>query len=312
MKRFSPLAALVVCLASASAHTPALAQQHLPSAQPVVAAPAPEIAHPALWKVADGDTTIYLFGTIHLLPKNIDWLDGPIAAALDSSAELVTELPETAEGEASATVLRYGVLPPGRSLRGLLTPKELTKYRRAMAGLDLPEATFDRFKPWYAAVVMATLPLQKKGFNVAHGVEAELSDRAAALHHSRAGLETMDFQLGLFDKLPVAVQKRYLLDVIDELPKLDGEVAAMIGAWKNGDPARLARLLNASEDDPQMVTELLTNRNRNWARWIEARLARPSSVPGSVFVAVGAGHLGGKGGVPDLLARAGYKVTRVQ
>ena len=127
------LFALALCLGS----VPALAQQHLPTPQPVAVVAAPEIAHPALWKVADGDTTIYLFGTIHLLPKNIDWLDGPIAAALDSSAELVTELPETAEGEASATVLRYGVLPPGRSLRGLLTPKELTKYRRAMWSLSL-------------------------------------------------------------------------------------------------------------------------------------------------------------------------------
>ena len=37
---------------------------------------APAVPGPALWKVADKDTTIYLFGTVHALPKDVPWMRG--------------------------------------------------------------------------------------------------------------------------------------------------------------------------------------------------------------------------------------------
>ncbi len=283
-------------------------QQHHPAPQPVEVAAETRIAAPALWKVADKDTTIYLFGTIHLLPRGIDWYHGPVAQAFSSADELVTEIPDGAEAEAPALVMQHGMLPKGESLRALMTAEERAQYEAAMAGLGLPAAAFDSYKPWYAAVALATLPLMREGYDPAHGVEAELSARNKALGRPRAGLETLAFQLSLFDDFPAAVQKQYLFEVIGALPGLKDDIGAMIDAWASGNAPKLAELMNSEEDNPAMKEALIASRNRTWAAWIRQRLDRP----GTVFIAVGAGHLGGDGSVQDQLAKAGIRSQRVQ
>lgn len=277
-------------------------------AQPVAPAPAAQNADPALWKVADEDTTIYLFGTIHMLPRGLDWFDGPLATAFEQSGELVTEIPEENEAASQAVLLKHGLLPQGQTLRGSMTKPELAKFDATLAKLGVPVTAFDRFRPWYAAVVIATLPLQREGFDLEHGVESELAARAKDRAVPRSGLETLDYQLGLFAAFPPKVQKKYLFEVIDALPTLNSDVKAMVEAWRTGDAKRLADMMNAEEDDPAMVAALLTNRNKAWAAWVRGRLDKP----GTVFVAVGAGHLGGKGSVQEQLANAGIAVTRVQ
>ncbi|MDE2435073.1 MAG: TraB/GumN family protein [Sphingomonadales bacterium] len=317
MKRHSVLAGACAIVALFFGPVPLAARQVQPppaAAAPSRAAPAAVeasadmLAHPALWKVADEDTTIYLFGTIHLLPKGIDWFSGPLAQAFTQSGELVTEIPEYADTETALAVMKHGMLPPGQSLRATMTKRERARFGGAMRQLGLAEEAFDRFRPWYAAVIMATLPLQRRGYDLQNGVETQLSERNKALAHPRSGLETLEYQLGLFDTLSPKVQKRYLFEIIDSLPTLDKEVQGMVASWSKGDAAALADLLNAQQDDPAMVKALLYNRNKTWAAWIRNRLARP----GTVFIAVGAGHLGGKGSVQDELAKVGIASTRVQ
>ena len=287
---------------------PVAAQQSLPRPQPVQAVPLAEDVHPALWQVSDADTTIYLFGTIHLLPKGLDWFKGPLAQAFASADELVTEIPDIDPETTRAVLMKRGILPPGQSLRAQMTLRERARFERTLAGFGLPADAFDRFKPWYAAVVLTTLPLQRKGYSLENGVEADLAARNQALGRPRLGLETLDYQLSLFDGFPAQVQRRYLFEVIDALPDIDKDVGEMVEAWRTGDAAKLAELMNAEEDDPVMIEALLTNRNKAWAKWIKARLARP----GTAFVAVGAGHLGGKGSVQEQLQALGVKSARVQ
>lgn len=285
--------------------------QRLSLALAVLLAPVPlaaQPATPALWKVADADTTIYLFGTIHLLPKDIEWYTPQLAQAVDASAELVTEIPEIDPNQTTVAVIKYGMLPPGQSLRALMTKREKVKFAAAMKRLGLPAETFDRFRPWYAAVVMATLPLQRQGYDLQNGVEAQLGERTKARGIARSGLETLDYQLGLFGAFDAKVQKRYLFEVVDSLPTLDKQVQEMVGAWSKGDAPALAAMLNAEQDDPAMLKVLLLDRNKAWAQWIKTRMDRP----GTVFIAVGAGHLGGKGSVQDELALAGIPSARVQ
>lgn len=284
------------------------AQQHFPTPQPVEAVPAPRIATPALWKLSDKDTTIYLFGTIHLLPKGIDWYHGPIVNAFARADEFVTEIPDGGESEAPALIMEHGMLAQGQSLRALMTPAEREKFEAAMTGLGLPPAAFDSYKPWYAAVALATLPLVREGYDPAHGVEAELAQRNTAAGRPRIGLETLAFQLSLFDRFSPEVQKQYLFEVVDALPRLHEEIGGMVDAWASGDAAGLARQMNSEEDNPEMKEALITARNKTWAGWIEQRLKRP----GVVFIAVGAGHLGGAGSVQDQLGKDGIKVERVQ
>lgn len=299
----TPLAALALlgpaAIAQQSHHTP----------QKVEAVPATAVlATPALWKVSDADTTIYLFGTIHLLPEGIQWYNGPVAKAFEQSQMLVTEIPEVDGAETVSLMLKHGTLPAGQSLRGLMTVEEKAKYDGAMTSLSLPPAAFDRYKPWFAAMALAIIPLQRKGYALDNGVEAQIDKRNKALGRPRIGLETLDFQLGIFNGFAPEVQKTYLFGVIDALPNITQEIEKMVSAWTKGDAEALALTLNSETDDPALYEALLTGRNRTWAAWIDQRMDQP----GTAFIAVGAGHLGGKGSVQDFLDGRGIKTVRVQ
>lgn len=299
LARFTVLAAIL--LASLSITAPA--RQTASSA----AAPA-TLAKPALWKIQDEDTTIYLFGTIHLLPKGVQWFAGPIATAFQSSDEFVSELGETDPAEIQAVTVAKAILPPDQSLRTLLNAEERAALEKALAGLNLPPEMLDRFEPWYAGVYLSTAPLLDAGYSAEHGVEATLEVRAKALKQRRVGLETIEYQLGLFDTLPEEVQRNYLAQVAKHAPTIKDQLTEMVEEWKRGNAARLAELMNADEDDPQMVEALLTGRNRTWTQWIKARMDKP----GKVFLAVGTGHLAGKDSVIEQLEALGYTVTRLQ
>lgn len=265
-------------------------------------------ARPALWKVADKDTTIYLFGTVHALPAGIAWYRGPVAEAFESAREVVTEIPETEPAQMQAIVAAKALLPRDQTLRGLMTPVERAKFEAGLATLKVPAGGFDRFEPWFAAITLASLPLIREGYVPDNGVENVLEARAQKLGRVRTGLETPEYQLGLFDSLPAAVQKLYLLEVVESLPDMAKDLSEIIAAWKAGDADHLARLMNEQEDDPEVMRILLFQRNKAWADWIKARLDKP----GKVFIAVGAGHLAGPGSVQDELTARGVTFTRVQ
>jgi len=266
--------------------------------------------HPALWKVSDADTTIYLFGTIHMLQPGAEWLNGPLAKAVDSADEIVTEVVDPDGGETQAALLRRAMLPKGENLRMAMAPKRRAALDALLARIGVPISALDAYKPWYAAVVLSSLPLIKRGFSARDGVEAALAARQGPHPHTRGGLETVDQQLALLDGLPVTSQLAYLDSVIADFDTIDPQVDAMFAAWGKGDAEALARLMNESDakDDPLLTQTLILNRNRAWADWVRKRLDKP----GIVFLAVGAGHLAGPGSVQERLAQLGVRAERVQ
>jgi uncharacterized protein len=309
MKILARIALIAVVLSTSLSAKPA-GNQRLPRLIARQEVPAPVVAKPALWKVADADTTIYLFGSVHALPKNTEWLDGRLEQAFEQSQELVTEIVEPADGDTAlaATIGRMAVMPPGRTLRSMLGPKARARYEAAMRAYKLPVDAFDRMEPWFAAISLTAMQVTKAGYDPDSGVEKALSTRAAALKRPHTALETIDYQMGLFDTLPVATQLRFLNEVTTDSAKAKAILDSMIDAWKRGDADRLARIMNEDQSEPELMDRLLTQRNRNWAGWIVQRLEKP----GVVFVAVGAGHLAGAGSVQDQLAGKGVTTTRVQ
>ena len=272
------------------------------------AVPASISAKPALWRIRRGGTTIYLFGTVHALPRGVVWFAGPVASAYTASGELVTEIIDKSPEDMRAIVLARALLPPGQTLRHMLGSADRARFENSLRANGLVIDAFDQFRPWYAAVALSTRPLLTSGFDPAHGADEELSARALAEGRRHVALETPEFQLGLFAALPMATQLRYLHEVVRNLPAIQRELRAMVRAWEAGDAPRLARLMNEDSDDPHMRVVLLVDRNKAWARWIKARLARP----GTVFLAVGAGHLAGPGSVQAQLAAMRITAVRVQ
>ena len=303
------LLALVSCLSvTASAQQQAQKPTGQPSQLVPAMPPASEVATPALWKVSRGGTTIWLFGTIHALPAGIDWFHGPVREAFDSSQELVTEITDTDPLEMQRLVLAHAVLPQGQSLRGMLSPAVKTAYEKQLTDLKLPLQAFDGYEPWYAGIALSTLPLLRTGYDAQHGVEQVLDARAKQLGRPHGALETAAYQIGLFDSLPLEAQKSYFAEVVEQLPTMTDQLGQMVAAWRKGDADELARLMNAEEDDPQLLEMLLVKRNKNWSGWVKQRLEKP----GTVFVAVGAGHLAGPGSLQDQLAAQGIIAQRVQ
>lgn len=274
----------------------------------LAAVPLPAAAAPALWKVADADTTIYLFGTVHLLPKDEIFLSGPVKAAFDKSDTLALEVLLPTDPKTAATaMLRRGIavgLPP---LDQRVDAAHKPAFDAAVKQLGLPEAVLPNMKTWLIALTLTQAQYASQSLDPAAGVEQTL--RAGAPGKQLVGLETLDQQVSLFDDLPEADQRALLASTVEEMPTMQGEVGDMLAAWRDGQVERLAKLM---DDDlratPGLARTLIADRDARWADWINSRLA----TPGTVFVAVGAGHLAGPDSVQAMLAKRGVKVTRVQ
>jgi uncharacterized protein YbaP (TraB family) len=282
------------------------AQEAVPQA--ITAAPATDrLLKPALWKVADEDTTIYLFGTVHVLPKNLIWLEGPIAKALDGSEELITEIPDVPIADQQKAVQAIGMLQ-GETLRSLMTKSDRAAYEALLTRLSIPQDAFDRFEPWLAGITLGTMPYAMAGYGAEDGAESLLRKAAFAKGKKNGALETVGFQLGLFDSLSRKAQLDFLNQAVRDFDKAFGLIDTMTQQWGAGETEALATLLNAEMDDPTLSEALLFQRNRDWATWIKLRLNQP----GTIFVAVGAGHLAGAKSVQDVLNQKGIAVERVQ
>ena len=255
-------------------------------------------ANPAMWQVKDEDTTIYLFGTFHLLDACREWFRGPIRQAFESSNELVMEvvLPENPM-DLQPLIMRLAIDPQGRTVSSRLTPAERTQLNAQLGPAAAPLDAL-HFEPWFVNLTLVQLVAQKLHLDPTLGPETILAQAARGRHITITGLETAEFQFNIFDTQPEANQLKALRNTLGHPDEAERTLRPMLNAWSSGNADRLATLMNReTADDPQQRRVLLTDRNANWARWIKDRLQRP----GTVFVAVGAGHLGGTGSVQDQL-----------
>ena len=303
---------LLLAAALAFAPAPAFGQAAAPApATPPAAAPSPAPlpdADPALWVVRDADTIIYLFGTFHLLDGR-PWFNDEVRAAFDASDELVLEaiLPDN-PASLQPMVMRYAVDESGRKLSDRLTPEQNAALNAAIAPLGAQPGAFDRFEPWFVSMTLAVVAAQRLGIEAANGPETTLTGAARARNMAISELEGLEWQFQLFDTMPEAQQIAQLVETLEKNDQLDEALAPMLAAWSAGDVERLVSIIDAnSDEDPALHRLLFTTRNANWAGWIEARLARP----GTVFVAVGAGHLAGRDGVQAALHARGLHAARV-
>jgi uncharacterized protein YbaP (TraB family) len=302
---FDMLIRLALLAAAAALSAPAQ------SAAPVQAAPAAAPltdADPALWVVKDEDTTIYLFGTVHVLKPGLSWFDEAVKAAFDASDELVLEINQPDPATMQPLMMRLGFDTTGTPLSQTLPGDKGAAYLKAMAAAGIPTATAEHFKPWLAATILSLAPLEKSGYVAANGPEAVLTAAATKAGKTLGELETAEQQLGYLAGLSTEAQTEFLTSTLDELPKAGETMATMVADWSNGKPKALGALLNANITSPELKKTLLTDRNARWADWVTTRL----ETPGTVFVAVGAGHLSDIPGSVQADLRAKHvTVTRV-
>jgi len=267
-------------------------------------------ADPALWVVRDADTTLYLFGTVHLLPKHLAWFDEAVASAFQASDELKLELPPLDDPSAVAPlVLRFAVDPAGRTMAQRLSPGDHAAYGQALDRLGLPAAALEPMEPWFIAVTVSARLASKAGLDPQSGAESVLARAARLVGKTITAFETPEQQFALLDATPEAEQLAGLRELLQNPDATLTLTRQILEAWALGDAEETGRLLNTSlSRTPHTRRLLLSERNRRWAQQLQQRLARP----GVVFVAVGAGHLTGPDSVLELLRRAGLPVERVR
>jgi hypothetical protein len=256
-----------------------------PAAAPATAVPAR--ADPAMFVVRDADTTIYIFGTFHALDAKTQWFKDDVRNAFESSDELVLE-----------TLVPEGP-PPSNTAAG-------AQPQRLPALPVTPSASF------LATTRLAISAGRSQGMQVDNGADMVLRRTAEAEGKPVEGLETLESQLSMFNRMPVppAPPAAATQDAnpAPAMNSLSHSMAEMQSAWKRGDQSVFVRILSQLErGSPETYRMMFTERNARWADWIRARL----QTPGTVFVAVGAGHLAGKDSVLVRLAQLGIPSQRV-
>lgn len=287
----------------------ALAPAAFAQTAPLPAAAPAQDADPALWVVKDDDTTIYLFGTVHVLKPGLSWFDEAVKTAFDESDELVLEMVEPDPQTMQSLVMRMALDTKGPALSEKLPADKRDAFAKAATEVGIPSAAMDRFDPWFAAVTLTVAGLPKLGYDPESGAERVLSAAAKSAGKKVIGLETPEQQLGYFDALPEPLQVKFLVSTIDDLPKMGSEIEKMVTSWSTGNPTALAEAMNEGmRDTPEVAKVLLADRNIRWADWISKRLDEP----GTVFVAVGAGHLAGADSVQVQLDKRKLTATRIE
>ncbi|MFN3513073.1 MAG: TraB/GumN family protein [Phenylobacterium sp.] len=274
----------------------------------VLAGAAPALAEPALWVVRDADSTLYLFGTAHVLRPDVSWRSPKIDKAFAESNELVVEVkqPES-PADLQALIGRYGI-DPARPLSSRLDAADKARLAAAAQAMGLPAPALEPMRPWFAALTLSLAPIVKAGYDPQSGVEMVLTAQAKAGNKPVAALETMEQQIRFFaDMAPeaeLAMLRATLADVDDAAAMLD----ALVAAWVSGDAAALeaAFITEMRRDYAEAYDVLIVRRNEDWADQIVEKLQGS----GVSFIAVGAGHLVGPDSVQEKLARRGVRAER--
>jgi uncharacterized protein YbaP (TraB family) len=253
----------------------------LAAASPATTPGAP--ASPAMFVVRDADTTVYIFGTFHALDGKADWFTSEVRDAFEHSNELVLET----------------LVPEGPVHGPLLTPP-----------LAVPPVTPSA--SFLATTRMAISAGKSQGMRVGNGADMVLRHAAELEGKPVAGLETMESQLAMFTRMPVTIQapppSPGTPGAAAQMHSLSKAMADMQSAWKRGDQSVFVSMLaQLNQASPTTYNMLFTERNARWADWVAARM----QTPGTVFVAVGAGHLAGKDSVLVQLAQRGIESQRV-
>jgi uncharacterized protein YbaP (TraB family) len=299
--------------AALSAFSFALFQAPSVMAQPAPAAAAAattQKATPAMWVVKDSDTTIYLFGTFHLMAPGIDWNHGKVKTAFESADTLRLEI---ANMEAEAPIIANlmaskGQLPPGKTIYDGLTEAQKSALGTIIAQSGFPPQAIQQMQPWMGSLILAMGLYQKLGLDPNQGVDKTLDGLARAANKPVEGFETGAEQIGFFANLTDQQQKAMLVSTIEDWDQATNMLNDMIDAWKTGNADKLGELMTTSlRTQPELAKLILTDRNERWAEWVSARMAKP----GTVFVAVGAGHLSGPDSVQAFLKQKGINSTRV-
>ena len=274
---------------------------------------APALAQPAMWAVKDADSTIYLFGTVHLLKPETQWKTPKLEAAIKEAEQLWLELPTTNAEQLAPQMMplitQFG-LAPATPLSSNLTADEMKTLDEAAKLAGMTGAQLDIFRPWFAALTISTSAMVRAGYDPASGVDSKIEAAFGERSVKPNGLETPESQIKVFASMERDEELAYLRETMEDYENAATMLDGMVDQWSRGDIAAMEQLFvtEMREASPDLYAALLPNRNANWVGQIEEMLKGK----GTIFIAVGAGHLIGEDSVQAMLKAKGIESVRVQ
>ena len=306
--RWAALAGLLWSPLPAGAAVPA-------EAPPAAAAPAAagaSLPRPAIWLLADADTRIYLFGTIHMLPPELKWRSVALDRVVAEADELVLEVADDPDDAEFMAMAPFVMLPKPVPILSRVTPDRRKPLREMIASVGMTVEALDGMQTWAAAMTIAVAALAQEyagkqaSPEMVSGVEDVLRTEFLARRRPISGVETGPQQFGFLASTSFRTQQQMLVEMIDAYRRGDAGAPdePEEDGWLHGDVERLGTEM--AEMPPELFDVLITRRNQAWTRWLIERLERP----GTVLFAVGAGHLAGRDSVQSMLEARGYRVAR--
>ena len=271
------------------------------------------VAGPALWCVADADSKIYLFGTFHILPKDVEWTSAAYAAAMADAETTIVET-DTRSPKAISTLQEaareYGLNPPGITLSQTLGAERAGRFFTFAEEVGAQRVSLEEMRPWLALISLTQIVFQQNGFDPSLGVEAAVLDQAVAEGDSIEHLETAAFQIRTLADLDREEMFANFDTTIDQLADFKTVTGRLLEAWRTGDLDGIETdvLVDLRMTSPNAFKIIFAARNETWANRVETLLNDDKDY----FVAVGIGHLVGEQSVIERLNERGRKVKRIQ
>ena len=263
----------------------------------------------SLWKITGDDSgpTIYLAGSIHILSEDDHPLPPAFEAAYRASDDLVLEIASNEDPATDTLALEKGMYGKGRKISDDLSPEMYNELRKYLQAAGLPPTAMDGFRPWMAGMTISITEIMKMGGRPELGVDTFFEERAMKDGKNVRGLETTEFQIGIFANLSKEEQEKMLGSTLKDMANVETDFPKMVKAWREGDDATVEKMINDSmSGSPQFRKALLDDRNENWAKKINEYMKGEKDI----MIIVGTAHLVGEKGLIKLLNGLGLRVER--
>ncbi len=291
------------------------AQQSAPVSKATTAAQV-EDKNSLLWEISGKNLKkpSYLYGTIHLIPKNDFFLSDATKKVFDASQKVTFEInmKEMNNPMAMISIFTKAMMPNGKTLKDFLNAEDYGLVQRKFDSIGMPLKMLERIKPMFLSVMLGTdgEKITAEGGAISESskstsYEMEFLQMGEKQKKEFGGLETVEFQMGIFDSIPYKVQAEMLVKTIKNGSAGNDDLGKMVEMYKKQDIEAMSKMLQSDDQNELAGYEnmLINSRNSSWIPLMAKAMSEKIT-----FFAVGAGHLGGEKGVVNLLKKEGYTV----
>jgi uncharacterized protein len=262
-----------------------------------------------MWKVESRQAVAYILGTVHMMKKEMYPLDARIEEAFRKSGFYALEFNIDEAGLLQKDLMTDIIYSGDDNIRNHISRETIYLAAKKLEEAGMPFDLMTKFKPWFLAVSIELFEYQKLGFDPQYGLDKYFLQKAEGTKEI-IELESFELQMELFRSMSDRDQELFLGYSIKEIDDSEKNMDSLLSAWSKGDAGAMENLMfDHSRDDPRLsrlYDRLFYERNRNMADKITKLLA----ARGTYFIAVGAGHLVGKQGIIEILARKGFSVLQ--